>query len=122
MVGRLVFLVSAVAALSFSACGGDDDDGGVDCSMSTVTYTNFGESFFSNHCLECHDSAKSGSDRNDAPDDVNFNSLEMVEMHSSRVRARAGTGSSMPPSSAGSTPSQSERDMLAEWIECGLPE
>lgn len=119
---RSTLLAFALCSL-LVACGDDGDGGdggdGIDCAQSTLTFENFGEPFISNHCLECHASAVTGAARNNAPASVNFDSRTLVETQAGRIKARVSAGS-MPPSTAASTPSQTERSDLSEWIDCGL--
>jgi uncharacterized membrane protein len=113
-----ISLLACALSFSLAACGDDGGgDGGNDCTTSTLTYDNFGSAFMTNYCLDCHSS--SSGNRMGAPVSVNFDTLELVQNQASRVEARAGSGSSMPPSSFSSLPSDSERTMLSEWIDCG---
>ena len=106
-------------ALTLSLPGCADDGGGtaVDCTTSSLTYVNFGTSFFTDNCTTCHSS--SSNDRQGAPVAVNFDTLDLVQNLSNNINIRAGEGTSMPPSFAPAFPSGADRDLLAEWIECG---
>ncbi|MBL4635732.1 MAG: hypothetical protein JKY56_17860 [Kofleriaceae bacterium] len=116
-------LLTLALTFSLAACGEDDDPAdpnpGLDCTTSTLTYDNFGQQFFADHCLECHDSAKSGADRKNAPNTINFDTFDLVKTHISAAKRRAGVASTMPPSSATSTPAVMERADLVEWADCG---
>jgi uncharacterized membrane protein len=102
-------------SLTTLACGGDDDDDGGDaCDESTLTYANFGESFFSDYCTVCHSPTAA---TRQAPD---LDTFANVSANAARVNARAGTGITMPPLDP--RPGAADRDLLAEWISCGAPE
>lgn len=114
---RISLLVCALS-LSLLACGDDVGDGDVgDCDTSTLTYDNFGSSFMTSYCLDCH--STSASNRQGAPISVDFDSLMDVQNQASSVNRRSGIGTTMPPTSFSSIPSASERTMLTEWIDCG---
>ena len=53
-----------------------------------------------------------------APTDVNFDTLAQVRTRADRIRIRAGTGTTMPPAGG---PSADERALLVEWLACGAP-
>ncbi len=96
------------------ACGGDDDDGQAACDSSTLTYTNFAESFFSDYCTACH---APGAAVRQSPD---LDTYANVSAQADRANARAGNGLTMPPLDP--RPSAEERADLAEWVSCGAPE
>ena len=117
--------ISLVILLSLSIACGDDGNDEADapdaapgvCDTSTLTYESFGETFVATYCTGCH-----GTDvvnRQGAPAGVNFDSLAGIQAKATQIRARAGTGSSMPPAAASPKPTPTERGDLAEWIECG---
>jgi uncharacterized membrane protein len=55
--------------------------------------------------------------RQNAPADVNFDTLEGVHQFAERIAARAtGPSANMPPAGG---PSAEERALLAEWLACG---
>ncbi|HVK83727.1 MAG TPA: hypothetical protein VM513_06450 [Kofleriaceae bacterium] len=92
---------------------------------STLTYQSFGQQFMTDYCVECHDSAKMGSDRNGATIDHDFDTLLGIQSVSNHIDQAAGAGpdavnDQMPPEDE-PQPSLEERQMLAEWIACGAP-
>jgi uncharacterized membrane protein len=115
MIRAVIFSFALV--LSISACGDDGGGDAVDCTMSTLTYDNFADGFFEDNCRTCHSMAS--TDRRGAPIAVNFDTLELVQNLSNNINIRAGEGTSMPPSFAPVFPTSAERDLLAEWIQCG---
>jgi uncharacterized membrane protein len=92
---------------------------------STLSYETFGQSFFESYCLRCHSVENVGMvARNGAPEDVNFDSVEMVRPLARRIDFMAVIGPGrtarlMPPSDP--RPSDDERRMLGEWLSCGAP-
>jgi hypothetical protein len=92
---------------------------------SALTYNNFAKPFMESYCTRCHASDKMGDARNGAPAFHDFDSLfgiKAVSDHVDEVAASgpAATNEGMPPSSP--KPSLAERQMLGEWIACGMPE
>ena len=110
---------AAVAALAVSAlgaaCGADTDR---TCAQSFLRYDNFGAPFIVNWCRACHSADTPPDMRQQAPADVNFDTLSEVRRWSLEIRITAGQGSSMPPAGG---PSAEERQMLVEWLGCGAP-
>lgn len=129
---RLAFIATLLAAALLSpACGGGEDGGeptGATCpSGSTVTYSNFGETFFGTYCTGCHSSELTGADRHGAPADHNFDSLEGIRAEVEHIELAAAGGpdavnDEMPPSTADDFPSEAERLQLGEWLACDTPE
>ena len=93
----------------------------IDCGQAT--YENFGAEFFHNYCLHCHNEQLVGDiTRTDAPTGINVNTLEDVRGFSRRIRLRAGEQGDMPPSLLPvPRPSNSEREQLIRWLDCGAP-
>lgn len=137
---RSPLVPSIVVALALASCGPGtpDTDGGVipDDAFathtlcpddSTLTYETFGQPFFETYCLLCHSTENEGAiERNGAPDDVNFNSIELVRPLARRIDFMAAIGPGrearlMPPRPDDLRPSDDERRMLAEWLSCGAP-
>jgi len=94
---------------------------------STLTYETFGQNFFETYCILCHSEENAGAiERNGAPEDVNFNSIELVRPLARRIDFMAGIGPGregrvMPPRPDDLRPGDEERRMLAEWLSCGAP-
>lgn len=91
---------------------------------SPLTYDNFGKSFMESYCTRCHSSELVGSQRQGAPSFHDFDSLfgiKAVSMHIDETTGSgpAATNTGMPPD--GAKPSKAEREMLAQWIACGMP-
>ena len=113
-----------------AACGNDvgsdpiiDDDDEepppvAKCDSSFLDHDNFGAPFVANWCRGCHSSSVPMNMRQKAPIDVNFDGDGDLVVWAERIKIRAaGTKPTMPPAGG---PSEEERALLAEWIECGL--
>ena len=92
---------------------------------TTLTYNNFGKQFVESYCTKCHATDKVGDAREGAPKGHDFDNLggiKGVSEHIDEVAASgpAATNETMPPSEP--KPTLAERQMLAEWIACGMPE
>lgn len=94
----------------------------MDCSVVDLTYENFGKSFFQDYCLRCHTvTLETDWSRVDAPQEINFDTMLMAREFRKRIRLRAGLLGDMPPRLIpGPMPSEGERVLLIEWIECGM--
>ena len=93
-------------------------------SGSSLTYNNFAQKFFSDYCLSCHSEKLSGTARNGAPADHNFDKYPYVDLLVEHIDQMAGSGPSrtnltMPPDAAAKKPTVEERQKLSEWIACG---
>lgn len=88
-----------------------------------LSYQSFGADFFASYCLRCHNEQLVGDqNRTDAPTGINYNSLSDIRVFQNRIRLRAGVQGDMPPRLLPvPRPSEAERQMLIEWIDCGLP-
>jgi mono/diheme cytochrome c family protein len=110
----------ALLVLSGAAASGCGDDAGVatgsSCpSDSALTYDNFGQAFFSDHCLVCH-GAK-------GPESPKFDTVEQIRSNRTAIDEQAAAGpdgvnTNMPES--GSV-SEADRRKLGEWLACGAP-
>jgi hypothetical protein len=93
---------------------------------STLTYNNFGKTFMEAYCTECHHSDLMGADRQGAPSFHDFDTLFGIKAVSNHIDETTASGpgatnEGMPPS-GNPKPTLAERQMLAEWIACGMPE
>ncbi|MFL5347506.1 MAG: hypothetical protein ACJ8AT_22195 [Hyalangium sp.] len=116
---------AATALLTLAGCGGGKPTGATCPTGSTLTYTNFGQNFMGTYCLRCHNEALTGSARQDAPADKNFNTLDGIIKEEKDIDEQAGasdtvTNTEMPPD--GEKPSVDDRKKLAEWLACGAPQ
>jgi hypothetical protein len=91
---------------------------------STLSYDNFGKQFMQNYCLTCHSMSVTGTARNGAPPDHNFDELASIALLKNHIDELAGSGPSatnemMPPAIATKKPTTDERKQLSEWLACG---
>ena len=109
-----------LAVLLIAGCKGEDDVG-MECpDDSFLTYENFGEPFMLTWCTPCHSSyLVTEEERQEATEGVNLDSYEGVQSHSDYIQIFAVETDEMPPAGG---PSDEERDLLAEWIACEMPE
>jgi len=92
---------------------------------STLTYTNFGQPFMEMYCTRCHATDKMGDARNGAPTFHDFDSLQGIKVVSEHIDETTASGpasTNMGMPEDGPMPSLAERQMLGEWIACGMPE
>ena len=107
------------------ACQGETEsvplDTGIEdpCTASIASYENVGAPFMLTWCSSCHSSYLAEEERQHAPVSVNLETYDDILLHAGRIYARsAGENATMPPAGG---PSQEERDLLAEWLDCGAP-
>ena len=117
-----------VSLVLLAGCGSDavdrtPGDPPVDpeaCETATyLRYDNFAAGFSASWCRGCHSSSVPDGGRQDAPRDVNFDTEEDLAKWRDRILVRAtGDRPTMPPAGG---PSEEERQLLLEWIDCGMP-
>jgi hypothetical protein len=105
----VVILVSAGVA-----CGWEDmstypcPQGG-----TTLTYDNFGQSFFTTYCVSCHGGPNGYSSRA-------FTDVTTIRAQAADIfKNAAEDNETMPPGPYG--PPKDQRHKLAEWLACGAP-
>jgi uncharacterized membrane protein len=125
--------LSLTSALSLAACSHASDlaesselaTGSTCPSNSELTYETFAASFMERYCTRCHAASLSNSQRQGAPSDHNFDTLEglrMTEIEHLDEQAAAGpdaVNTAMPPGEP--RPTTDERRKLGEWLACGMP-
>lgn len=75
---------------------------------STLTYENFGKSFFADNCLSCHTSK----------DRPTLTSAAKIVANKQSIISAAVLSTKMPERASLST---DERALLGEWLSCGAP-
>jgi len=96
--------------------GGPDDpaDTGFCAEVPVVTWDNWGEGFLIERCQACH--ASTSENRNDAPEEVVFDTREETLAQADRILARAaGEDATMPPE-GGVT--DDDKFLLTVWLTC----
>jgi len=115
-----------LVALLVVGCGGGSDEGTFTESVcpptDPPTYASFGQTFMEAYCTECHDSAKTGVMRQDAPPTIDFETLAQLRMWTSQIDKQAAFGPAgmnrlMPPD-GNPKPTDDERRRLGEFIAC----
>lgn len=87
---------------------------------TSLNYENFGESFMLRYCTSCHSEQVVGDNRGGAPEDVNFDTPELVLIWRKSILNRAGPVEGNMPPQAGMV-TRRERALLTEWLQCGAP-
>lgn len=120
-------LLALCPVLWLAACEEDEEgspSGAVCPENSTLTWDNFGKPFMTNYCTRCHSTALTGSARQGAPNDHNFDSAELVREEIEHTDEQAAAGpdavNTLMPIGV-PTPSEDERRKLGEWLACGAP-
>lgn len=123
----VTFLLTAVTALA--GCGehshAKGKPTGATCpTTQTLTYENFGRSFFDTYCQRCHGSTVTGAARNGAPADHSFDDVLDIRTFAGHIDEHAGSGPNatnrvMPPSAP--TPTDEQRVQLSQWLACQAP-
>jgi uncharacterized membrane protein len=116
-----------IVALTPTACHSHEEytPSGAEClEESTLTWDTFGKPFMDKYCTRCHSSALSGSARQGAPNDHNFDAVAGVRDELEHVDGQAAAGpdavnTGMPIGAP--TPTEDERRQLGEWLACGAP-
>jgi mono/diheme cytochrome c family protein len=90
---------------------------------STLTYDNFGQTFFGTYCVRCHGSDKVAADRHGAPVGYDWDEYESIALHANEIDTMAAGGPRqinrvMPPGEP--LPSDAERRELGRWLACEL--
>ena len=115
-----------LVALLVVGCGGGSDEGTFTESVcpptDPPTYASFGQTFMEAYCTECHDSAKTGVMRQDAPPTIDFETLAQLRMWTSQIDKQAAFGPAgmnrlMPPD-GNPKPTDDDRRRLGEFIAC----
>jgi len=116
MLRSTVKMLALLASLSFVvACGGDDGDGGPDCTDTMAQMR--GSAVIMGSCLGCH--STTATDRQSAPPNINFDTPADITAHEDRIRARAidKNPTPMPPPAAGTLGANQISDLEA-FLDC----
>ncbi len=109
---RYLFMLFTLALIG---CGNDLPV--VDCASGAVPL--YSEVTAFNTCTACHSSALSGAARNDAPNDINYDTAAVAKVDAESAVSQV-FGGSMPP--AGYSVTEEQKQMLYKWGLCGTPE
>ena len=119
MIIRLLILFSSLTGCtdpktSHNDSSDSNDTSGCDHSF-VVTWENGGEGFFRSNCTSCHSSTS--ADRHNAPDYLNYDTLEDVREAEHAIRQAALWDEVMPP---GLPLEDDDRAILESFLDCGL--
>lgn len=114
---RLIFGVITLAlSISFAAsCGGEADLG--DCPPNSDAQQAAGEQVMAGKCMICHASQLTGDNRQDAPEDLNFDDLTTVRAEAGEIYGETLDGA-MPPSPYNQV-TGTDLENFRIWLACG---
>jgi mono/diheme cytochrome c family protein len=105
--------------LGLAACGDPEDTSlaALCDDAPVVTWNNFGDGFLTENCRACH--SVNAYDRHDAPDDLNFDTLDDVRPQVPVMLAHTtGTAPDMPPEGG---VAEDDRYLFEVWLKCYPP-
>lgn len=119
-----------VLAIGIGACDSDEHEhegeatGALCPSENTLSYANFGQTFMTDYCVDCHSSTATGSARRDAPVGIDFDTIAGIRLHATHIDEHAAAGPNatneeMPEDDP--KPTLEERTKLGQWLACGAP-
>lgn len=109
------------------ACGGSDEEEEeelppvVNCSAVQPIPTFAQVEVFQSVCTNCHSSTKTGTSRNGAPADINFDQYASASAHAEQAAIEVNVGA-MPPAVAKITLTGLQKTTLFNWAMCGAPQ
>src|SRR5678816_3372052 len=107
-----------IAVVTAGACGSTADPPDPVCAQSALTYASFGEAFFLDWCRSCHSAGVPGGMRQDAPIEINFDTVDDIRTWRTDILRVLGEPQTMPPVGG---PAPAERDLALEWRTGGAP-
>lgn len=118
-------LVLCIVALT--ACGGNKDAEEeelppvVNCSAVQPVPTFAQVQVFQTVCTNCHNSSKTGTARNGAPPEINFDQYASAYVHAEQAAIEVNA-EAMPPAAAHITLTDAQKVTLFDWAMCGAPQ
>src|ERR1044071_448409 len=104
MPSRCNRVLVVLAAWLASGCGADHNP---ECAHSFLRYDNFGAPFMANWCRSCHSAGLPADMRQQAPADVNFDTLGEIRRWSLAIERSTAERTTMPPAGG---PALAERE------------
>jgi hypothetical protein len=120
---KKVLLAVCFIQLALACSGNSEEELPPDIDCSTVSpVPKFSEvQAFTDVCTHCHSSANSGSARNEAPADINFDQYPSASSHARQAAIEVNVGA-MPPESSHLTLTEVQKTTLFNWAMCGAPQ
>ena len=112
-----LYCLLAIGMTQGLACGDDVEEEelpDVECSGTVPDYEDVAAF---DKCTTCHSTEHSGTARNDAPEDVNFNTESAAKAHAEEAAHEVYEGE-MPPKNSGLELTESEKTDLYKWALC----
>ena len=86
------------------------------------TFASFGQTFFTQYCIVCHSTTKTGDARQGAPVTIDFDTETLVRENTSRIDKQAAFGpaamNTLMPIFPNPQPTDDERIQLGQFIAC----
>lgn len=115
---RGFFTIPVIALVALIACKKTGDATGSTCpTNSTLTYDNFGKTFMTNYCTECH-SSTGGKHEQPMLDDITSIRGAISDIDRTSAAGPNATNDVMP---GDFDVAEDERRKLGEWLACGAP-
>lgn len=118
---RAASLAGLAALLTHAGCGGATGSAGtalagVDCSAAVPTYA---ELTIWPLCTVCHASSLTGTARQRAPSNINFDTYAAAAAAATEAAAQVNAGEMPPPGQT--QPTADQKTALYRWASCGQP-
>ncbi len=112
--GAFAALAAFTALALLAGCAEEPGTAEFCADQPVVTYDNFGAGFLVENCQSCH--ASTAPDRQEAPEDVTFDTLEDVQEQIPTILIfSTGEDPEMPPEGG---VDEDERHLLEVWLRC----
>ena len=87
------------------------------CEQPSIADGSLGRSFLLNHCTACHSSENSSSERNGAPEELNYDTHVGFLENLDRVQANCAVDTTHPCDDI----TAEDVELFLGWLECGAP-
>jgi uncharacterized membrane protein len=116
---RLSFVAVAATVLFSSlwiGCGDEDEESLGDCPTNSSAAEAAGQDIVVAQCVYCHSSDSVGATRQGAPEDLNYDKLDIVRTEAAEMYEEAKSGA-MPPT--GTKITGTDLENMRVWLACG---
>ena len=107
---------AAAFGLVFLGCSDHTDTASICDDDLPLTWDNWGDGFFASYCRSCH--SESTKQRYGAPDSVDFDDVEDVQLWAERIHVRTIAEQTMPP---GGGVLEEDLEFLSQYLQCLEP-